>query len=188
MDPARRAPTYEDLLALPEGERAEILDGELVAEPAPLPEHSRAQGALRHFIGGPFDDDDGHGGPGGWWILIEVDVRLGDDVVRPDLCGWHRTKLPSPWKQRPIEVVPDWICEVVSPSNAARDRLVKRRIYAAQGVGHFWLVDPRERILEAARLQQPHWLEVGTYGDGDKARIEPFGELELDVGRLFPPR
>lgn len=188
MDPARRIATYEDLLALPEGVRAEILGGEIVTEPAPLPEHSRLQGALRRFVGGPFDDDDGHGGPGGWWILLEVDVRLGQDVVRPDLAGWRRERLPSPWKQRPIEVAPDWICEVVSPSNAARDRLVKRRIYSLHGVRHFWIADPAERVLEALSLVDGRWLEVGTYGDGDQARIEPFAEIELDVSRLFPPR
>ena len=51
----------------------------------------------------------------------EVDVALGpNDVVRPDLAGFRRERLPRPGNIRPIEVVPDWVCEVLSPSSAAR--------------------------------------------------------------------
>ena len=64
--PQRRLATYADLVALPEGTRAEVLAGEVLVSPAPLPRHSKVLGSARRFLGGPFDDDDGHGGPGGW--------------------------------------------------------------------------------------------------------------------------
>ncbi len=202
MQPARKLATYEDLLALPEGTKAEIIDGVLIIEsevvdgifvtpPGSLPRHSLAQGTARSLIGGPFHDDDGRGGPGGWWILPEVDVRFGlQDVVRPDLAGWRRERLPSPWDARPIDVTPDWVCEVVSPSNAANDRVKKRRLYAAHGVAFYWLIDPQARILEALRCDGPGstWNEVGSYDDQAVARIAPFEAIELEVGRLFPPR
>jgi Uma2 family endonuclease len=189
MDAARRMATYEDLLALPEDARAEVLAGEVVTSPSPLPRHAKAQGALRRFVGGPFDDDDDRGGPGGWWILIEVDVRLGSrDIVRPDLAGWRRERLPFPWDTRPIDVVPDWICEIVSPSNAAHDRVVKRNLYAAHGVGFYWIVDPMERTLDALRLEGGRWVVLGGFTDGDLVRIEPFEAVELEIERLFPPR
>lgn len=122
-DALGNAATYAELLAFGEQERVEIVSGDLVAAPAALPRHSRAQGALRRWVGGPFDDEDGLGGPGGWWILLEVDIRLGaHDIVRPDLAGWRRERLIDPWDVRPIEIVPDWICEVTSPSNPAYDR------------------------------------------------------------------
>ncbi len=188
MQPATKPATYADLLALPEDVRAEILDGEVVVAPSPLPRHSRAQGALRSFVGGPFDDDDGHGGPGGWWILLEVDIQLEpQQVVRPDLSGWRRERLVDPWDTRPLRVVPDWICEVSSPSNARTDRVTKRALYARHGVAHYWLVDPDARILEALELQGGRWVEVGTYDDTAVARIAPFDAIELEVGRLFPP-
>jgi hypothetical protein len=47
------------------------------------------QRKLDRFIGGPFDDDDGRGGPGGWWILLEIDVRLGLGL-RGDLAQQRR--------------------------------------------------------------------------------------------------
>jgi Uma2 family endonuclease len=187
MDRARRLATYEDLIGLPEAVRAEIVGGELVTLPAPRPRHSKPQGALRRFIGGPFDDDDGFGGPGGWWIFVEVEVQLGDAVVRPDLSGWRRSRLPQP-DVRPILVVPDWICEVLSESNEAHDRVTKRRLYAEHGVQHYWLVDPEARTLEALTLETGRWVDAGSFDETAVARIAPFESIELPLGRLFLPR
>jgi Uma2 family endonuclease len=121
--PARTNATYDALRALPDDVRAELLAGTIEISPSPTPEHGRAQRTLGHLIGGPFDDDDDRGGHGGWWIIPEVDIRLSPhDVVRPDLAGWRRERLPNPWGKLPIEVVPDWICEIVSARNAAHDR------------------------------------------------------------------
>lgn len=187
---AGKLATYEDLLALPEGQRAEILGGVIVTPPSPLPRHGRAQRVVGRVIGGAFDDDDGHGGPGGWWILPEVDVRLGPhDIVRPDVAGWRRERLEDPWDLRPIDVVPDWICEVLSPSNVADDRVRKRRLYAEHAVPFYWLLDPSARTLEALRLDTAAgaWVEVGSYDDASVARIAPFDEIEIVVGRFFPP-
>ena len=86
---------------------------------------------------------------------------------------------------------PDWVCEVISPSNAAQDRVRKRRLYAAHGVPFYWIVDPASRTLEALRLvttgDHVEWNEIGVYDDTSIARIAPFDAIELDVGRLFPP-
>jgi Uma2 family endonuclease len=190
MHPVRKPATFEDLLKLPEDVRAEIIDGVLTTPPAPLPEHGRAQRTLSRYIGGPFDDDDGSGGPGGWWILVEVDVQLSlHQVVRPDVAGWRRERLPAPWGQRPLTTVPDWICEIVSPSRPALDRVRKRALYAEYGVPFYWILDPAARTLEALRLDAAahEWREVGAYGDESVARIAPFDAIALEVGRLFPP-
>lgn len=181
--------TYADLLVLGEDVRAEVLAGEIVSAPAPLPQHSNAQGAARSFLGRPFHDDDGRGGPGGWWIFVEVDIALGPhDIVRPDLSGWRRERLAQPGKVRPIEVVPDWVCEIVSPSSAARDRVTKRNLYARSGIPFYWLIDPEARVLEALSLRDGIWVETGVYDDTATARIAPFEAIELEVGRLFLPR
>lgn len=187
--PAPNLATYADLLALPSDVRAEVLAGEIVSAPAPLPRHSHVQGSARRFIGGPFQDDDGRGGPGGWWVFVEVDIAFGPhDIVRPDLAGWRRERLPRPGSVRPIEVAPDWIGEVLSPSTAARDRVHKRNLYARSGVPHYWLIDPEARVLEALTLHDGAWLEVGVYDETSSARIPPFEAIEIEVGRLFLPR
>ena len=188
-DPAERLATYEDLLALGEDARAEVLAGRVHAAPAPLPKHSKAQGALRRFVGGPYDDDDGHGGPGGWWIFVEVDIQLGPhDIVRPDVAGWQRVRLPDPADQRPITTIPDWVCEVLSPSTATRDRVEKRDLYARHGIGHYWIIDVDARTLEAFELREGRWVLTGNYDETATAIVAPFDAIELAVGRLFLPR
>lgn len=191
MESAKKLATWEDLALLPAGDRAEIVHGVLVTPPAPLPRHSSVQGKLRRVIGGAFDDDDGAGGPGGWWIFLEVDVRLTKhDIVRPDLAGWRRNRLESPWDVRPIDVVPDWICEITSTSNAGHDRVTKRELYAHHGVAHYWIADPAARTLETLRLDSStkRWVDAGAFdASSSRARIAPFEELEIDLSRLFPP-
>lgn len=125
MHAAKKLAVYEDLAALPDGVKAEIRAGTITTLPAPRPRHSRAQRSLARFVGGPFDDDDDFGGPGGWWIFVEVDVRFDrHEVVRPDLVGWRRERLAAR-DTRPIDVVPDWVCEILSPSTQAHDRVEK---------------------------------------------------------------
>ncbi len=190
MEPAKKRATYDDLLALPEGVKGEIIHGALVVPPSPLPRHSSVQGKLRRLVGGPFDDDDGHGGPGGWWIFLEVDVRLAvDEIVRPDLAGWRRERLPAPWDVRPIDVVPDWICEITSVSNAGHDRVTKRELYARYGVAHYWIADPAARTLETLRLDPAakRWVDSGAFDATSVGRIPPFEAIELDLSRVFPP-
>jgi Uma2 family endonuclease len=118
---------------------------------------------------------------------VEVDVEIGPhDVVGPDLAGWRRARLPQP-DHRPIHVIPDWICEITSPSTAARDRVAKRNLYARHGVKHYWLVDPDARTLEALALRDGTWVDAGTFDETALARIPPFEAVELPVGRIFLP-
>lgn len=146
------------------------------------------QRTLGRFVGGPYHDDDGEGGPGGWWIFVEVDIELGaHDIVRPDLAGWRRERLEDP-DQRPLRVAPDWVCEILSPSTSQIDRTVKKRLYAASGVSFYWIVDPDARTLEAWTLRDSVWVDVGSWADGERARIAPFEAVELAIGRLFLPK
>ncbi len=187
-DPAHRLATYDDVLAAGDA-RVEVMGGHLEVLPSqrPRPRHGRVARALAGAIGAPFDDDDGRGGPGGWWILAEVDVRFGrHDIVRPDLSGWRRERLTD-LDALPVDVRPDWVCEVLSPGSRLRDTRDKRRLFAVSGVPHYWLLDPDDQTLLALTLDGERWVEQGLYAPGDVVRVAPFEAVELDVGRLFPP-
>jgi Uma2 family endonuclease len=108
--------------------------------------------------------------------------------VRPDLAGWRRDRLSQPGRVRPIEVVPDWVCEVLSPSTAARDRITKRRLYAQAGIPFYWLIDPELRAVEALALRDGAWVELGVFDETACARIAPFEAIEVEIGRLFLPK
>jgi Uma2 family endonuclease len=182
-DPAKRRATYDDLLAVPDIMVAEILDGELITHPRPAAPHARAASRVGIVLGDPFDR--GRGGPGGWIILDEPELHLHPDIVVPDLAGWRRERMPEMPMGAAFELAPDWACEVLSPSTASVDRTVKMSIYAREHVAHVWLVQPIDRTLEAYRLEGGRWVVVGAWRDDDKARIEPFDAIELELAALW---
>ncbi|HEX4954190.1 MAG TPA: Uma2 family endonuclease [Thermoanaerobaculia bacterium] len=184
-EPPRRPAGWEDIVAAPEGQKAEVLAGELTLHPRPRPRHGRAQIALGGSIGAPFDF--GEDGPGGWWIVAEPDLYFGPhDIVSPDLVGWRRERLPELPEARPVTVVPDWICEVLSPSSIQRDRVLKADLYLRAGVPHYWLLDIPARILEAFEARQGGWFRLGGWAPPQRAAIPPFDAVEIEVARLFP--
>ena len=77
--------TYLDVLDTPEHRVAEIVDGTLYTQPRPAPPHARTSSVLGGKIGNPFDYD--ASGPGGWWIIDEPELHLGEDILVPDLAG-----------------------------------------------------------------------------------------------------
>ncbi len=80
-----------------------------------------------------------------------------------------------------IRVVPDWICEILSPSTRRHNQLIKRPYYARIGVPHHWIIDLESRTLTAYKLQSNHWFELGIWSTETEARIEPFDAVPLDV-------
>jgi Uma2 family endonuclease len=182
----RKSATYEDLLAVPDNQVAEILDGELFASPRPALRDSHAASGVGGDLIGQFHHSGGDR-PGGWWILFEPELHLGEDVLVPDMAGWRRGRLAAipdaPW----LDIAPDWACEVISPSTESIDRGRKLRIYAREGVAHLWLVNPIAKTLEVYRLSSSNWLLIGTYVGDDVARAEPFAEVAIEVGRWWLP-
>jgi Uma2 family endonuclease len=185
MQTAGRISAYEGLLQLPEGLIGEILDGQLHAQPRPSGAHTAVESALQIELGGPFDR--GRGGPGGWRILMEPEIHFLRDleVCVPDLAGWHRARLPNLPQDQRFEVVPDWVCEILSPSTESKDRQIKMPIYARYGVPHAWLIDPVGRTLEAFALEGGAWRQLGTWGGGERVAVAPFDCLELALGALW---
>ena len=181
--PGERPATYDDLLALPEHVVGEIIGGELIVSPRPAPRHAVATSVLSGELGPPYHG--GRGGPGGWWILFEPELHLGDDVLVPDLAGWRRTRMPAVPDTAYFTLAPDWICEVLSPHTARLDRQKKLAIYARVSVTHAWLLDPIQRTLEVLRLERGQWLIVSVHADDDEVRAEPFEATSLPLARLW---
>lgn len=180
---AKRPATYDDLVKVPDHLVAEILEGDLYATPRPSAPHALAASALGGELLGPFQS--GRGGPGGWWILDEPELHLGADVVVPDLAGWRRSRLPQIPDAPAITVAPDWVCEILSPSTEAMDRVLKLAIYLREGVSHVWFVNPRSFTLEVLRRAEGHWIVVATH-DGDQiVHAEPFDAVPLELFRLW---
>jgi Uncharacterized protein conserved in cyanobacteria len=185
MNAVLKPSLYEQLMALPEHVTGEILNGELYAMPRPSGKHGLAESGLGFNVTGPFHF--GRGGPGGWWIIIEPEIHFirDQEVAVPDLAGWRRERMPSVPDDHRFEVVPDWVCEILSPSTAKKDRVVKLPIYARYGVQYVWIVDPLAQTLEAYTLQQGQWLLIATLKDDDEVAVPPFDAAPFSLADLW---
>jgi Uma2 family endonuclease len=182
-----RPSLYEQLEALPEGLTGEILDGQLHVQPRPAWPHAVAASGLGYELIGPFQR--GRGGPGGWWILDEPELHFIRDaeVDVPDLAGWRRERMLNHPPVHRIEVVPDWVCEVLSPSTESKDRNIKMPIYAKFGVPYAWLLDPLAHTLEAYALEGGAWREIGRFAGAALVCVAPFAAVTIDLGDLWAP-
>ena len=181
--PARKA-TYRDVLDAPPHMVAEIVRGALHMQPRPAFRHAIAGSSLGMEIGGPFQR--GRGGPGGWWIVFEPELHFGEDILVPDLAGWRRERMPEPPDEAYITLAPDWVCEVLSPSTRKFDLEEKRPIYAREGVGHLWFVDPAARTLEAFALEGGEWTPAGAAREAEPVRLPPFEAVAFPLDALWP--
>ncbi|MEA2237087.1 MAG: hypothetical protein QOC81_1811 [Thermoanaerobaculia bacterium] len=180
---ALRPATYEDLLKVPENLVAELVDGELYTTPRPAPRHANVTSSLGADLNVLFQR--GRGGPGGWWILDEPELQLMGQILVPDIAGWRRERLPFLPDTATIDIAPDWVCEVQSPSTARVDRVKKLPVYAKHGVGYVWLIEPSTRTLEVLRLEDDRWVLAGNYVGNDVIRAEPFEAVEIDLAPLW---
>ena len=163
-----------------DGKRYEVIDGQLYVSPPPVLEHQGASGALYEYIA-PFIRRRRLGKLYSAPVGVVLDVENG---VQPDLVYVSRERSHI-LGRRGIEGAPNLVVEILSPSTRARDRGIKLRRYAAAGVPHYWIVDPRTRALEARRLTEQGYELTGTYGPGSTFRPELFPGLEIPIDDLW---
>lgn len=179
----RRA-TYEDVLNAPPNMIAQVVFGVLHTHGRSIP-HASVSSNLGGMLAGPFRQREG--GPGGWALLDAPELHLGDepDIVVPDLAGWRRERMPHVPRAAFVELAPDWVCEVLSPSTQKLDRADKMQVYLREQVRHVWLVDPLEQIVEVYRLDGDAWIRAAIHHGAGRVRVEPFDAVELDLADLW---
>ena len=183
-EPAKKKASYDDLYRIPDNMIGEIINGELIATPRPSVLHSFASSCLGGELIPPYHHGRG-GGPGGWVILDEPEIRFGEDILVPDLAGWRKARFSSPKQTNSLLVTPDWVCEVLSPGTVRIDKMGKMPIYARHGVPYLWLVDPAAKTLNVFRLKNGEWVVAGLYVENAVVRAEPFQEIEIDLNILW---
>ena len=178
--------TTADLLAIPQDIRYhELIAGEIVQKATPSGEHGAAQRKLGTLID-PFDRRPGSRWPGGWWLVTEVEIELDlHETYRPDLAGWRRERVPERPRGSPITIRPDWIGEILSPTNSGNDRVTKLNAYHQFAVPHYWIVDPGDETLSVFRWTATGYLLVLAARTGDRVRAEPFDAVEIEIGEIF---
>ena len=104
----------------------------------------------------------------------------------PDVAGWRVERLPALPETAYFTLAPDWVCEVLSKSTESIDRADKLPIYAEQGVGHVWLVDPVARTLEVHTLgEDRRWKKVDIHEGDARVRTAPFEAIEIELAAFW---
>lgn len=180
-----RPATYQDVIDAPEGVVAELLDGGLYTQARPRQRHRRITMGLGTSLDGEFGDQLGKSG--GWVFEPEPELHAESSVMVPDLAAWRVERYPHDLRDTvAIEVMPDWVCEVLSPSTAAKDRVLKLPRYGEAGVRWAWIVDPDLETVEVYRRDEQGWVMITSVMGDAPARLPPFDSMALALGRVWP--
>ena len=172
--------TVEEVEALPEehpGDRHELIDGELVVTPSPIPVHQIISKNLtfqleRHTVIRNL----------GTLIAAPIDVRFtADNVLIPDLVYLAPEHLDA-IGDKAIVAAPDLVIEILSPGTRRRDLTVKREIYARFRVREYWIVDPNARSVRVLAPTGDRYVEIPVGADGTiRSVVLPGLELALEA-------
>ena len=173
--------TVDDLFNVEdETNRYELFDGTLLVSPTSRSPHTRASLRLRHVLDRVAPDD-----------LVVLEGTFGlyiseTTLYVPDILVLPGTAIEGDVKgARPADV--RLAIEVLSPSNAKHDLVLKRYEYAAAGIPRYWIVDPRERCIIVLTIEQgdTHYSESAVVRAGDRFRAdEPF-PMDFDIREIF---
>lgn len=178
--PSAQAKVYteEDYYRLPEGVRAELINGVLISnQAAPSRVHQtilmELAGTIRNYLrtkGGPCRV---YPAP----FAVKLDKRT---IVEPDIsviCD------PKKLTDRGCTGAPDWIIEIVSPSNASHDYIFKLNLYASAGVREYWIVDPEKAQVFVYFLEREKF-HIETYTLQDRVKVNIYEDFYLDCAEL----
>ncbi|MDE5719043.1 MAG: Uma2 family endonuclease [Lachnospiraceae bacterium] len=170
-----RVYTVRDIEALPEGERAELIDGKMYMMAAPTLTHQDILMWLSARIWSYIEE---HGGsckvlPAPFAVYIKDDEH---NYVEPDVvvvCD------PDKLDEKGCHGAPDWVIEIVSPSSKTMDYIGKCALYEAAGVREYWIVDPKERNV--AVYDFTHGVSR-QYSFTERVKVGIYEDFFLDFG------
>jgi len=114
-----------------------------------------------------------------------IPQHLGQDVLVPDIAAWRRENLAALPDTPVIDLTPDWVCEILSPSTFDLDLRRKLPAYARHRVSWLWLVDTAQRSLEVLVRESGTWAAHGSYHGDDLVHAEPFDAVGIEWSSIF---
>lgn len=171
--------TIEDIYNLPEGQRAELIDGQLFMRAAPSRRHQEISGYLFNKI---YNHISANGGKCKVYAAPFAVYLNGDEseYFEPDI-----TVICSPEKldDKGCKGAPDWIIEIASPSTASIDYLLKSTKYHRAGVREYWIVNPKSQAVTVYYFNGDDFTPW-TYTFKDKIKVKIYADFIIDFGEL----
>ena len=177
--PREQVYTTDDIYALPDGERAELIDGQIYMMGTPSRIHQKLVGQLSRIIGNYIESN--HGSceiyPAPFAVFIKKDDK---NYVEPDISViCDKSKLSD----RGCEGAPDFIIEIVSPSSRRMDYYKKCTLYAESGVREYWIVDPKRETVLCYFFEGEDYPHMYTFDDIIPVMIYD-GKLEINFADI----
>ncbi len=170
--------TAAEYFDLPETNRfEELLDGELIVSPPPIPKHQDIVGNIFFLLRQQVPDGKVFIAP----IALYLDER---NIPEPDVV-WVSASSRCQIAEKRLEGPPELIVEVLSPSTARRDRGDKFDLYEKHGIREYWLVDPEADYLEVYVLKENTFERQGLYGPEDSFESLVLGGQTVVLKNIF---
>ena len=172
--------TYADYLEMPDDERYELIEGELIMAAAPSIAHQRV---ARNFgtVLWPFVRDNNLGEV----FYAPTDVYFSDtNVFQPDVLFVSAAQAHI-IADANIQGAPDLVIEIASPNTEDDDRIRKQQIYERSGVLEYWRVHPIYQTVEPLRLENGRFVSIGVYGPTDTLTTPLLPGLVIDLNEIF---
>ena len=169
--------TIEDIYNLPDGERAELVDGQIYYMSPPSRKHQRILSFLHLEIGTYIRNNNGSCEvyPAPFAVFLNEDDTT---YVEPDISVICDT---SKLNDKGCVGAPDWIIEIVSPSSKQMDYFIKLFKYRMAGVKEYWIVDPIKNIIMAYHFESE---TVEHYSFTDKVKVAIYNDFEIDFSKI----
>ena len=171
--------TIDDIYALPDGQRAELIDGQMYLMAPPIRIHQKLISQFTKIIGNYIDARHG---------ICEVypapfAVKLFEDdktIVEPDISViCDQDKLTD----KGCTGAPDWIIEIVAPGNPAHDYVRKLNLYLDAGVREYWIADPIQKSIHVYHLVEEQF-KMTSYTFQDEIKAGIYDDLCIDFKEL----
>lgn len=172
--------TYEEYYRLDDDQRYELVDGNLLKEPAPDTWHQDSSRKLFRLIDRFVLQNEL-----GEVFFAPIDVVLDpENTVQPDLV-FVASASARIIQRRAIFGVPELLVEIVSPASVRRDRHDKKELYARFGVKEYWIADPANKVLEILTLREGRFELHGCAGETGRLSSLVLAGLEYDLTEIW---
>ena len=172
--PQEKYYTVEDYYNMPEDIRVELIEGQLIYMTAPNTQHQRISGRLYLTIGNYINAKDGDCEV--FHAPFSVQLNMDDTVVEPDItviCD------PNKITKQGCLGAPDWIIEIVSPSNPKHDYITKLSLYSNANVQEYWIIDAEQNKIHVYDMRDNR-IVLNQYTFHDKIKVGIYEDLYID--------
>lgn len=176
--------TYVDYLSWPEDERVEIIDGDSYLLAAPSRIHQKVLSELHRQIANFLVGKECEVYPAPFHVVLDLEGNTSNEediqnIFEPDITIVCDT---SKLDDAGCKGTPDMIVEVISPSTARRDKIVKFNKYEQAGVKEYWIIEPQEKIVSVFTLQENlRYGRPNLYTNEDQVKVTIFDDLIIDL-------